>query len=155
MLSEPDKKNWIVCYYGQTFALTDSQRVALLKARADGLDMVQIDELTLSTTFSWVAPVYEVEAERLSIEEVEWIKRVAKWLAKPVHDLGWDYEMASRYAKKLVKRVGAGQTKELWDKYAEGAYPSARKFLSEAKQLGIGADSEIGKLPETVASDTT
>lgn len=132
--SEQNKIRWVVNYYGQQFFLTNRQRQELLRARHDGLDVIQIDELTLSTNFSWIAPIEEVEGDRLGIEELHTAKKIAKWLARPIHELGMSYEETLRYTKKNVKKLGSGQMEEFYKTYATGAYPSAKKFMSAVKE---------------------
>ncbi len=136
MTPQMSDKSYVVAYgYDQTFDLTENEAEALIAAREKGLSAIRLNRGSLSTAYSWVMPKWEVESERLNEEELKLAEMVGEWLARPVHDLDFTAKSAMRYSKKLVKRVGYGQTKRLWDFYANGAYPSAKKFLMEAKEI--------------------
>lgn len=130
-----DKKYRVAYGYQQTFDLTEIEAQALTKAKEQGLDMAKFSDRVFSTNFTWLVPVSEVEYERLDEDELKMAEMVGKWLAKPVHDLDFTDESAMRYSKKLVKRIGVGLTKKLWDNYADCNYPSAKRFLTEAKEI--------------------
>lgn len=135
MMPQMSDKTYIVAYgYDQTFNLTENEAEALITAREKGLSAIRLSRGSLSTAYSWVMPKWEVESERLNEEELKMAEMVGKWLARPVHDLDFTPESAMRYAKKTVKKIGCGQVKKLWDVYANGAYPSAKKFLMEARE---------------------
>lgn len=136
MTQQTSAEKYVVAYgYSQTFYLTEKEAQALVAAREQEAKIVKFQNRVFSTNFTWIVPVSEVESDRLDEKELEMAEMVGKWLARPVHDLDFTPESAMRYAKKLVKRIGCGQVKRLWDVYANGAYPSAKKFLMEAKEI--------------------
>lgn len=136
---------WVVCYYGEKIYLTDIQHKAFLDGLRRNLSVIQIDDLTLTNKFTYICHKSELEADRLNEEEYDWAVKIGKWLARPVHNLDFNSSQAFRYGKKLVIRIGVAQVIDLWKKYADGAYPSAIKFMAEAKEIESGdiSDEEL------------
>lgn len=144
VLSEQVKTH-IVDFHGQRFYLTTAQAQELIRATNDGLKVVVIDDLVLSTSYAWIAPVEEVEGDRISIEEEEIIQKIGNWMLRPANDPTMDASQTWKYLVKVVKRIGSAQAYRLYDEYANGAYPSVPKFMSAVKNyVGPMRTSMIG-----------
>jgi|GEM_PF-3392612 len=140
-----EQGNWVINYYGEKIYLTDKQHQAFLDGLRRNLSVIQIDDLTLTNKFTYICHKSELEADRLNEEEYDWAVKIGKWLSRPVHNLDFNPSQAFRYGKKLVKRIGVAQVIDLWEKYADGAYPSAIKFMAAAKEIESGntTDDEL------------
>lgn len=136
-------RSWVVNYYGQNFYLTTKQRNELLAAKEHGVKMVQIDEYTLSTEFSWMMPVEELEGDRLSQEEEMIINKICWWMSKPVYELTMNDDQIYNYAVKVVKRFGSATAISYYEKFANGEYPSVVEFMSAYKQLEADNEQDI------------
>lgn len=135
-MTQPRAFDYVVAYgYSQQFKLTKEQAQHLIRATEQGAKVVKFDNLVLSTNFSWIAPVELVDKKELDSKELALCEGIAEWLSRDANELSWSFEGALDYSKKLMKRVGYGEVRELWDIYANGAYPSVKRFLMEAKQV--------------------
>ena len=136
---QPTSAKYVVAFgYSQTFRLTAEEAQAMVIAREKGAAVVKFGDRVFGTNFTWIVPAFEIDQDRLSIEELEVAEKVGHWLARPAHELNFSPEAALRYSKGLVKRVGSGQVKRLLDQHGNGAYPSAKRFLAEAKEATGG-----------------
>ncbi|MEK6880058.1 MAG: hypothetical protein AABY22_10640, partial [Nanoarchaeota archaeon] len=88
-----------------------------------------------SVNFLWIATKEEVEPVKLDSKALKLCEDVAEWLSRDINELGWPYEGALDYSKKLIRRIGFDEVKHLWDEFANGAYPNVKRFLMEAKQI--------------------
>ena len=128
-------KRYVVAYgYAQTFELTEREASQLVVARESGAKIVKFDDRVLSVDFTWLVPQEEVEGIELDSGQLKLCENVAEWLSRDTNGLDWSYEPALDYSKKLMKRIGHDEVKKLWNDYANGVYPSPKKFLTEAKQ---------------------
>lgn len=123
--------------YNQTFELSEKEAVAMIKAREQKAEIVKFGDKVLSTNFSWLVPSDQINPDRLSLEELHIVEKVSEWLSRDVHGLDFTKKTAMEYAKKTVKRIGSGQMIRLYNEYANGAYPNARRFLSEISQNNL------------------
>lgn len=126
----------VVAYgYNQRFYLTAAQAQALVAATEDGKKIVKFKDKVLSTNYSWIAPIEQVEKVDLNSKELAVAEQIAEWISRPVNNSDMSYLEALNYSKKLVKTQGIDKTNKLWNLYANGAYPSVKKFMIEAKQI--------------------
>lgn len=134
-----DRRVFVVAYVGQSFDLTARQAELLMDAQEKGFRSVRFDEKMLTTSFLWIAPKEEVEGDRLSVEEEAIVGKIERWLSRPAHDLDMSSEQVHRYAVRVVKRIGSAKAIRNYERYANGAYPSARKFMTAVKEeSGVG-----------------
>ena len=133
---------WVINYFGEKIYLTNVQYLAFLDGLKRRRSIIRIDDMVLSDKFTYIVHRSELEADRLNDEEFGWAMKLAEWISRPVHNLDIDRKGAERYSKKLVKRIGTAQVKILWKKYANGANPSVRKFMAEAKEISLGELNE-------------
>ena len=134
-MTPPISGEYVVAFgYSQTFRVTAEEAQALVTARENGAAVVKFGDRVFATNFTWIVPAAEIDQERLSVEELQTAETVGKWLAQPAHDMAWGPEAAMRYSKRLVLRLGSGRVRQLLNLHGNGPYPSAKRFLSEAKE---------------------
>lgn len=126
--------NHVVAYgYNQKFYLTDKQAEALVAATEQGLKIVKFKDKILSTNYSWIAPIEQVEQVELNSKELAFAEQIAEWIARPVNNPNMNYHEALNYTKKLINDKGLAEVRKLWNVYANGAYPSVVRFFIAAK----------------------
>lgn len=126
--------NYTVCYgYKDKFELTVGEAQQLIKAAEAGAKIVKFSDRVLSTSFTWLVPSTQTKTRELTSKEVGLVETIAEWLSRDVHNLNMNYQSCYSFAKRLVT-ANAEEAKSLYDHWANGAYPNARKFLTEGKQ---------------------
>jgi len=129
-------KTFVVAYgYQQTFELSEEEASQLVKAREGGAKIIKFNDRVLSVDFTWLVPKEELKQFEFDSVCLKLCENVAEWLSRDVNGLDWNYEGALKYSKKLMGRIGHGETKRLWDEFANGYIPSVKKFMSVAKQI--------------------
>ena len=136
-----DKKGklYIVAYgYEDKFELTEQEAQKLIEAVEKGLKLIKFSNRVFSTNFSWIMPKEETRTINLNSRELELCEKIAEWLSRPINEMEWSYEQALSYSKKIMARIGLGEVEKLWKLDANGAYPSVKQFLIDAKQIETG-----------------
>jgi len=104
----------VVAYgYNQRFYLTAAQAQALVAATEDGKKIVKFKDKVLSTNYSWIAPIEQVEKVDLNSKELAVAEQIAEWISRPVNNSDMSYLEALNYSKKLVKTQGIDKTNDL------------------------------------------
>lgn len=128
-------RKYIVAYsYQDKFEIDEKEAAALITAKEQNMAGIRSGDKYLTTNFMWIMSKEEVEPVELDSAGLKLCENVADWLSRDVHELSWNYQSALDYSKKLMRRIGHQEVKKLWNTYANGSYPSAKKFLMEAKQ---------------------
>lgn len=140
--------SYIVAYsYSDKFEIPGKVAAALMKAKDQKLSGVKFGDQYYSTSFMWIQPKERTMLKSLGDAEMKLAMKMAIWLGDPVHELDWSYQQAHDYSLKLMRRCALDDVMKIWKIYAAGAYPSARKFLIEAKQLDPESSSDLPALP--------
>lgn len=141
---------YVVAYsYQDKFDLEEKEATALIAAKEQGMSGIRSGDKYLSTNFMWIMPKEETQTIELNSDELKLCEQIAEWLSRDINGLEWSTNSALKYSKKLIKRIGYDKVADLWHTYANGAYPSVRKFLNEAKQTS-DLDEPLQESIETI-----
>jgi len=145
-MTQHTSDNYIVAYgYQDKFELTEREAQELVRAAEEGAKLVKFSNRAFSTNFTWILPKGETQQQDLNSQEMLLAEKISEWLSRPINELDWSDQQSLSYAIKLIKRVGYSETKYLWDRDANGAYPSVKKFIMNAKQIDSADEIESGE----------
>lgn len=134
-MTPQESRGYVVAYgYTDKFEISEKEAQALVTAKENDLKVVKFGDKVLSTNFTWIMPKDQVSGFNITGKQLLFAEQVAEWISRPVHEIDFDYDAALSYAKKIVSK-NEFEVRMLWDKHAESAYPSVKKFLSEAKEI--------------------
>lgn len=129
-------KTYIVAYSSQDrFEIPEKVALALKHAKQTSAGGVDFEDNYYSSHFLWIRPKDQTNLRALSAKQLKLAGEMAVWLSDPIHELDWSEAQAVSYSMNLVRRCALDDIKPIWKQWAMGAYPSAKKFLMEAKQL--------------------
>lgn len=139
--------SYIVAYsFTDKFEIPAKVAEALMIAKEKGAGGVRHSNQFYASSFMWIQPKDRTTFKSLTLKQLKFAGEIADWLARPIHELGWSEAQAVDYSMKLVRRCHYDAIRDIWKRWAVGSYPSAKKFLMEAKQLDTELASEFPML---------